>query len=77
MRWPRLLWATVAGVCVLVPGIARADGLFYQLPEDGSWARFELQYTFKLDGMEKAGKGKGTMTMASVGKVLDGSEPCR
>src|SRR5262245_56351211 len=77
MRWARLLWATVTGVCVLVPGSAHADGLFYQLPEDGAWVRFELQYTFKIDGMEKAGQGKGTMTMASVGKAVAGSEPCR
>src|SRR5262245_32283870 len=77
MRWSRLLWATITGVCVLVPGSARADGLLYQLPEDGSWVRFEFQYTFKLDGMEKAGQGTGTMTMASVGKAAEGSEPCR
>src|SRR5262245_18466861 len=77
MRWSRLLWATVTGVCVLFPGIAGADGLLYQLPEDGSWVRFELQYTFKLHGMEKPGQGTGTLTMASVGKVVEGAEPCR
>jgi hypothetical protein len=72
-----LLWATLTGVCVLVPGSARADGLLYRLPEDGSWVRFAFQYTFKLDGLEKAGQGKGTMTMASVGKAVEGPEPCR
>jgi hypothetical protein len=77
MRWSHWLWATVTGVCVLSPGIGRADGLFYLLPEDGSWVRFESQYTFRIDGMERVGEGKGTITMASVGKVLDGTEPCR
>jgi hypothetical protein len=77
MRWSRLLWTTVTGVCVPSPGIARADGLLYQLPEDGSWVRFESQRTFKLDGMEKRGQGTGTMTMASVGKAVEGSEQCR
>jgi hypothetical protein len=67
----------VSGVCVLGPDTARADGLLYQLPDDGSWVRFDASYTFKLDGMEKAGQGTGTMTMASVGKALDGSEACR
>ena len=77
MRWSCLLWATLAGVGVLSAGIARADGLLYQLPEDGTWVRFEAQYTFKVDGMEKPGQGSGTMTMASVGKAVEDSEPCR
>jgi hypothetical protein len=77
MRWVHLLGATVTGVWVLSLGIARADGLLYQLPEDGSWVRFEAQYTFKLDGMEKSGQGTGRLTMASVGKAVEGSEPCR
>jgi len=65
------------GACILCPGIARADGLLYQLPEDRSWVRFDGQYTFKLDGMEKAVSGTGTMTMASVGKARAGAEACR
>src|SRR5262249_16424259 len=72
-----LLWVTVTGVCMLPVGIARADGLFYQLPEDGSWVRFEFQYTYELAGMEKPGQGTGTLTMASVGKAVDGLDPCR
>src|SRR5262245_12546429 len=77
MRSSCLLVATVIGACVLCPGVARADGLLYQLPEDGSWVRFDIQYTFKVDGMDKAGKGTGTMTMASVGKATEGTEACR
>src|SRR5262249_5549019 len=72
-----LLLATIIGACVPCPGIARADGLLYQLPEDRSWVRFDARYTFKLDGMEQAGQGTGTLIMASVGKALEGSEACR
>jgi hypothetical protein len=75
MRSSRLLWAAICGVCVLSPGIARADGLLYQLPEDGSWVRFDVKYTFKVDGKEQT--GKGSITMASVGKAREGSQPCR
>src|SRR5262245_3407124 len=77
MRSSLSFWATTIGASVLCAGMARADGLLYQLPEDGSWVRFEAQYTFKAEGMEKPGQGTGTLTMASVGKVVEGSEPCR
>jgi len=77
MRWSHLIWAAVTCVGVLTPGIARAEGLFYQLPEDGSWVRFDAKYTFKAAGMDRPGEGTGTMTMASVGKAVEGSEPCR
>jgi len=77
MRWTHIFLATVFGVCLLRTGIVRADGLFYQLPEDGSWVLFEAKYTFKADGMDKPGEGTGTLNMASVGKVVEDSEPCR
>jgi hypothetical protein len=75
MRISHLLLATIIGACVLGPEMARADGLLYQLPKDRSWARFAFQYTAKADGTEQA--GRGTMTMASVGHVREGSEACR
>ena len=77
MRHSRLLWATTSVVCVLSTGIAHAEGLLYQLPEDGSWVQFDAKYTFKTDGMEMPGEGTGTLKMASVGKAIEGSEPCR
>ena len=49
--------------------------LLYQLPEDGSWVRFDIQYTFKSEGLEQS--GQQTMTMASVGKAFEGSDECR
>jgi hypothetical protein len=75
MRCSLFLWATIIGVVALHPGIASAEGLFYQLPEDGSWVRFDVQYTFKTEGVEQS--GQQTMTMASVGKAAEGSEACR
>jgi len=54
-----------------------ADGLLYQVPEDGAWVRFEAPYAFKGEGMEQPGRGKGTMTMACVGTAVEGSEKCR
>jgi len=77
MRPSLLLLATIVGACMLRPWTARADGLLYQLPGDRSWVRFTASYTFKTDGMEQPGQGTGTMTMASVGKSLQGSERCR
>ena len=41
-RWKMqfsLVLAAFIGACVPCPGIARADGLLSQLPEDRSWAR--------------------------------------
>jgi len=35
-----------------------------------SLRRFEGKYTLKVDGMEQALAGAGTMTMASVGKSM-------
>src|SRR5262249_15879102 len=77
LRFSLLFLATIGGASVLSPGIARADGLLYQLPKDGSWVRFAIQYTFKFDGVEKAAQGTGTMTMAPVGKAREGGEACR
>ncbi|MBI3464745.1 MAG: hypothetical protein HY000_17070 [Planctomycetes bacterium] len=75
MRSSFLLCATLIAVGVLGPGIARADGLLYQLPEDRSWVRFDVRYTLKREGMEQANQAK--LTMASVGKAFEGADECR
>jgi hypothetical protein len=62
---------------MLDPEMAHADGLLYQLPEDCSWVRFDIQYTYRFDGLEKAGRGMGTIKMSSVGKARERSEACR
>jgi hypothetical protein len=70
------LWgAMLVAVGLLAPGICTAEGLLYQLPKDGSWVRFAVQYTYKSAGLELA--GQGTIDMASVGKIFEGSEECR
>ena len=63
---------------VLSAGLAQADGLLYQLPKDGTWA------TYQLDGTaQKMGKfgidatDKGTLRIASVGRVTANKQPCR
>jgi hypothetical protein len=67
--------AATIGAIATCPRTASADGLLYQLPEDGSWVRFDSEYTFKVG--EAAGRGTGTMTMASVGKTVEGKDACR
>jgi hypothetical protein len=49
--------------------------LLYQLPEDGAWVRFDVEYTFKSEGLELS--GQQTITMASVGKTFEGPDECR
>lgn len=64
-----LLNRTVLPLLILiVAGAAphcRADGLLYQLPEDGAKVVFDLK--IETNGME----GTGTLTMSSVGKVTE------
>jgi hypothetical protein len=75
LRVCRLLCVVLIGVSLADPMITRAEGLLYQLPEDGSWVRFDVRYTFKFEGLDQA--GQGTITMASVGRTFEGSEECR
>jgi hypothetical protein len=49
--------------------------LLYQLPEDGSWVRFSVLYTFKSMGVEQS--GRQMLKMASVGKAFEEAEECR
>lgn len=51
------------------------EGLFYQLPPDGTWARFEAPWTYKAG--DQTLTGSQTLWMASVGEVTENGEPCR
>jgi len=51
------------------------EGLFYQLPPDGSWVRFHVEYTYRAG--PAAETGTQTLTMASVGEVVEAGERCR
>lgn len=74
---PMLLAPVLVG---LWPCLAAADGLVYQLPPDGVWARFAMQGVV-LDSEEKdidpVLNITGTLTLASVGAVQVGEEVCR
>ena len=54
---------------------ALAEGLFYQLPPDGSWARFEAPWTYKAG--DQTLTGTQTLWMASVGEITENGERCR
>ena len=69
----------VVALGALATEAALADGLVYQLPEDGSWVRYELE------GCRPASSGnakqeigmRGNVTISSVGVVEVDNEPCR
>ncbi len=69
-----------AAVClvallVLDARVAQADGLFYQLPEDGMSAKFDLE--MKTEDGGEARDAKGSLRMSSVGKEDVDGEACR
>lgn len=54
---------------------ARGDGMLYQLPEDGAWVQFDLTAVSKFGSREE--DAKGTLRMASVGRITENREPHR
>lgn len=68
--------AALGALCVLVPATTLAEGLLYQLPEDGTWVRFDLDVSgSETDGMMVT--LVGTLKMSSVGTVDVNGERCR
>ena len=74
----------IAGVgallCLFTVVPAYADGLIFQLPADGTWARYAVQ----IEGEFKAGKlpaqrlaTTSTLTVSSVGEVTRHEQKCR
>jgi hypothetical protein len=66
--------------CLLPGGPARADGLVFQLPPDGTWARYTMrtEATFGLkDRPPQKVTIAGTLTLSSVGEVLRNERKCR
>jgi hypothetical protein len=60
-----------------LPGPARADGLLYQLPPDGSWVRYDIEgKVIDADGKQSMSVA-GSVTMSSVGRETVDNEPCR
>jgi len=68
--------AAVVALLVSAASPARADGLFYKLPKDGTWASYQFETSVKLTE-DKEMKIKGTLRMASVGEATEGDQPCR
>lgn len=72
----RLLTCCAAAVLLAAAATsARADGLVYQLPADGSWAQYDLEAT--MSGGGEARTADGLVRVASVGRVTENDQPCR
>lgn len=54
---------------------ARADGLIYRLPEDGTQIRYDVDLVLSAGGNETP--TKGSLTVSSVGKATVNDEKCR
>lgn len=52
-----------------------ADGLLYQLPEDGEWVEFDSEVTMTQGDNTRTATGK--LRMSSVGQVREDGKPCR
>jgi hypothetical protein len=57
------------------PQMARADGLIFQLPKDGTRATFDMEITQTIKG--RVSTIKGTLSISSVGRKLIDDEKCR
>lgn len=68
------LIATIAAL-PLFCGTARAEGLVYQLPQDGAWVRYSVEFVEREQ--EEDDVGKGSLTVSSVGKANENGEACR
>lgn len=54
---------------------ARADGLIYQLPDDGMQVRFEMEIDVNVAGQQTS--TKGSVSVSSVGQMTIDNEKCR
>lgn len=69
--------STLAALFVVALSLqsARADGLIYQLPPDGTQVRYDTEGTFVNNGQEN--RFNGSLTVSSVGKTSAEGEECR
>ena len=67
--------AFLAGLIVAATVVqpARADGLIYQLPADGSQIRYDMEIAIGAQNVNL----KGSVTVSSVGKATENGENCR
>jgi hypothetical protein len=66
---------TIAVGLALIPALLRAEGLIYRLPDDGTSARYDLEFKGGADGADL--RGKGSFSVSSVGKATVDNEACR
>lgn len=74
------VFSFLAVFCGLIGGRARADGLVFQLPADGAWARYAVQTDGEFafgDGPKQKLALSGTLKIGSVGEVTRSEEKCR
>lgn len=71
----KLLATPVAVLLMLSAAPAWADGLLYQLPDDGTWVEFEAKIVMKVGDQERDAAGQ--LRMASVGTAIEDGKPCR
>ncbi len=76
-----LITPLITVVLALSTGSAWADGLLYQLPEDGSWVLFDAMVTMTREndrGVETQNvKEESSLKMSSVGTSMEDGIPCR
>jgi hypothetical protein len=68
----------VATAWAALAGSALADGLIFQLPPDGTWAKYSvtIEGESKLEGAPKIAV-TGTLSISSVGEVTRSQQKCR
>jgi hypothetical protein len=73
-----LVLGSFAAALPFATRLARADGLFYKLPKDGTWAVYQLDGSFcDKDKPADSLPLKGAIRMASVGQVTENGQLCR
>ena len=73
------LVVTASFLCLLCwqAGPAAASGLLHRLPPDGGRARYDVEGTVYVDGKPLDKKRKYSISVSSVGKVMENGEECR
>lgn len=74
------VFAFIAVACGITGGLAHADGLVFQLPADGTWARYIVQTDGEFaygDGPKQKLAITGTLMISSVGEVTRNEQKCR
>jgi hypothetical protein len=78
MRYRIFALATLVGA--LTTGSSRGDGLIFQLPADGTWARYDTTGETQATSKELPKQDfamTGSLTISSVGEVTRSHQKCR